>query len=354
MKALSLFSCAGIGELSLNELGVEILAANELIEKRANVYKYFYPETEMIVGDIRRDEVKQSLLKFNQFAPELLLATPPCQGLSTVGKNKLADQYSVDPRNFLLFDIIEFIKEVEFKYILIENVPKYLEMYFPTPKGFFKLEEILNQELGDTYKVEAKVLNAKDYGVPQSRPRAIVKLTKNGFCWPWPEPQAEIDLESCIGYLPNLMPGETSEYNWHYAKEQRADLTLALQHTPTGQSALKNEVYFPKNKAGKRVRGFHNTYKRMKWKEPAHARTTYNGSVSSHNNVHPGHLMEDGLYSNPRVLTLLETFIVSTISPNITFPEGTSDSLIRTLVGEGVPPLFMYNLIKPLIDANKN
>ena len=111
---------------------------------------------------------------------------------------------------------------------------------------------------------------------------------------------------------------------------------------------LKNEIFYPKNKHGQKVRGFHNTYKRMLWNEPAHARTTYNGSVSSHNNVHPGIKQKNGLYSDPRVLTILETLIVSTIPVDISFPDWISDSFLRTLIGEGVPPKFMYELIKPI------
>ena len=37
-------------------------------------------------------------------------------------------------------------------------------------------------------------VNAKDYGVPQMRPRAIIKLYKKGLSWPWPKPQKEITL----------------------------------------------------------------------------------------------------------------------------------------------------------------
>ena len=76
----------------------------------------------------------------------------------------------------------------------------------------------------------------------------------------------------------------------------------------------------------------------MQWNQPCPARTTYSGSISSHNNVHPGHLLPDGTYSDARVLTLLETFIVSSIPEDITFPKGVSDTFIRTIIGEAVPP----------------
>ena len=145
------------------------------------------------------------------------------------------------------------------------------------------------------------------------------------------------------------MPGEKSEIKWHYAKSLRPDLIQVLLNTPTGKSALKNKVHYPKNKKGEKVNGFHNTYKRMKWENPAHARTTYNGSVSSHNNVHPGRKNKNGTYSDPRVLTLYETFIVSSIPIDIRFPENFSENFIRELVGEGVPPKFICEILKPAV-----
>ena len=349
LKAISLFSCAGIGELMLDKLNLSVIAANELIEKRAEVYCKLHPDSEMIIGDIRDSNVKKRILSYKRVKPEFLIATPPCQGLSTVGKNKLDKHYSQDDRNFLIFDIISIIKSFDFKYILIENVPKYLEMYFPKDGELIQLLDLLELELGSKYIINGNVYNAKDYGVPQSRPRAIIKIYKKGIRWPEPRKEKEIPLEKSIGHLPSLKPGEFSEIKWHYAKPQREDLTRALEHTATGKSALNNPVYFPKNKYGEKVRGFHNTYKRMICDEPAHARTTFNGSISSHNNVHPGHLLANHLYSDPRVLSIYETLIVSTIDPDTPFPEEISDSFLRILIGEGVPPKFMYELIKPLL-----
>ncbi|MBU5594575.1 hypothetical protein KQI76_05315 [Amphibacillus sp. MSJ-3] len=100
---------------------------------------------------------------------------------------------------------------------------------------------------------------------------------------------------------------------------------------------MKNEVYYPKKDNGDRIKGFHNTYKRMNWDKPATARTTYNGSVSPHNNVHPGRGLKDGTYSNPRVLSFLETFIVPMIPENINLPDDASDTFIRTIIGEAIP-----------------
>ncbi|MCD7741906.1 MAG: DNA cytosine methyltransferase [Ruminococcus sp.] len=346
IKAISLFSSAGIGELRIHKDKVNVVAANELVKQRAECYSFFYPETRMICADITNQETKEEIIKIaNDSEAELLIATPPCQGLSTLGKNKGQKQYEKDGRNFLILEALEVIEACDFNYILIENVPKFIEMFFPYNGEYYKLEQILQSKFSDKYNIEIKVLNAKDFGIAQSRPRAIIKMWKKNLHWAWPQTEKEITLKEAIGHLPSLEPGEDSGIKWHYAKQQNERAVLAMRHTAPGKSAIANEVYYPKKEDGTRIKGFHNTFKRMVWDQPCPARTTYCGSISSHNNVHPGYLKDDGTYSDPRVLTLLETFIVSSIPENIDFPNGATDTFIRTIIGEAIPPHLMERII---------
>ena len=348
MKAVSLFSSAGIGELRLPK-SIDVVVANELRKERADCYSFFYPKSKMICGDITNDEIKAEIIDSIKHEDcKLLIATPPCQGLSTVGKNKGQKQFEVDGRNFLILEVFDIIDSSDFDYILIENVPKFIQMYFPYDGEYLQLKEILTKKYGDKYNIDMRVLNAKDYGVPQSRPRAVTKLWKKGLKWGWPTEEKEITLKEAIGHLPSLDPGEDSGIKWHSAKPQNERITLAMRHTKPGKSAIQNEVYYPKKEDGSRIKGFHNTYKRMVWDQPCPARTTYCGSVSSHNNVHPGYLQKDGTYSDPRVLTLLETFIVSSIPEDINFPNGSTDTFIRTMIGEAVPPKLMEKIINKI------
>ncbi|MGO5061710.1 DNA cytosine methyltransferase [Lawsonibacter sp. LCP25S3_F5] len=347
IKAISLFSSAGIGELLLPKEKIDVIAANELLKPRADCYSFFYPTTKMFCGDITDNSIKDSIVQIaNDNDARLLIATPPCQGLSTLGKNKGQLQYENDRRNFLILEVLEIIERCDFDYVLIENVPKFIEMYFPDNGEYKKLEQILREKYSEKYNIDIRVLNAKDYGVAQSRPRAIVKLWKRGLNWSWPKQEKEITLREAIGHLPSLEPGEDSGIPWHIAKPQNERAILAMRHTAPGKSAIANEVYYPKKEDGTRIKGFHNTFKRMVWDQPCPARTTYSGSISSHNNVHPGYLQEDGTYSDPRVLTLLETFIVSSIPENITFPSGATDTFIRTVIGEAIPPRLMERIVE--------
>lgn len=349
IKAISVFSSAGIGELLLKNTNVEVVAANELLPKRAECYSHFYPNTDMYCGDITLEESQDYMVSAAQKSgAKMLIATPPCQGLSTLGKNKKQIHYEKDKRNYLILSALNIIDRCDFDYVLIENVPTFLEMYFPYENDYFKLEEILNKKYSSKYKIEARVLNAKDYGICQSRPRAIIKMYKPDKKWSWPSEEQEITLREAIGYLPSLESGESSDIPWHFAKKHNERAVLALKHTPTGKSAIANEVYYPKKEDGTRIKGFHNTFKRMDWDQPCPTRTTFSGSMSSHNNVHPGRLLPDGTYSDARVLTLLETFIVSSIPEDIDFPKDSTDTFIRTVIGESIPPKLMMKVIEKI------
>ena len=344
IKGASMFASAGIAETYFEKAGINIVVANELLQKRCDFYRRMYPSCNMINGDIK--EVKDEFINSIDDDVKFLIATPPCQGLSTLGMNKHLTQMQSDPRNYLVFDIIDVIDNKDFDYIMIENVPRFLTMYFPYKNGFKKLEDILIDKYQNKYIIETKVLNAKDYGVPQSRPRAIVKMYKKGLNWGWPTKQKEITLRDAIGNLPSLESGEKSKIKFHYAKVHNDREIECMKHTPEGCSEMNNEFYYPRKKDGTRVKGFHNTYKRMKWDAPAPARTMNSGNIGSHNNVHPGRRLKDGTYSDARVLTLRELFIVSSLPEDWNIPDGLTDTFIRHIIGEAIPPMLSFNIVK--------
>ena len=68
IKALSLFSNVGMAETYLEELGVEVVVANELLPERGMFYNHLYPKANMIVGDITNDD-------FNEFYSGIKVVT---------------------------------------------------------------------------------------------------------------------------------------------------------------------------------------------------------------------------------------------------------------------------------------
>jgi len=342
----SLFSSSGIAEYYFDELGVEIKTANELIKKRAELYSFFYPKTNMICGSITDKKIYNEVLEDIKLKnPKFLIATPPCQGMSSLGKK----EYSIDKRNYLVFYVFDVMDNHDFDYILIENVPKFLKLFFPFENKLLLLEDIIKIKYSKYYNIETFVLNASNYGVPQSRPRGFIKIYKKNLSWLTPLLEDKVTLFNSIGNLPSLESGQKSNLKWHFAKKHNEREILALRYTREGESALKNPYYYPKKENGDRIKGFHNTYKRMKWDSPAPARAINNGNMGGHNNVHPGKLQNDGTYSDARVLTLRELFIVSSIPPDIDLPEWCTDTLIRTVIGEAIPPLFSKKIIQGIL-----
>ncbi|MGI6510282.1 MAG: DNA cytosine methyltransferase [Erysipelotrichaceae bacterium] len=343
IKGVSLFSSAGIAEKYFKEANIDIVIANELLPKRAKLYKYFYPDAKMICGDITDDMIFNRINKeIKKTGCKFLLATPPCQGMSTLGKK----EYSTDKRNYLIFYAIDIIEDNDFDYILIENVPKFLKLYFPYKGDKYLLKDIIIDKFSEKYNIETLELNAQYYDVPQSRPRGFVKMWRKGLVWKNPIEKNIITLREAIGDLCSLEAGESSDVKWHYAKKHNEREILAMRHTPEGKSALKNEVYYPKKKDGSAIKGFHNTYKRMKWDEPCPARAMNNGNMGGHNNVHPGRPLKDGTYSDARVLTLRELFIVSSLPADMDLPDWCTDNLIRIVIGEAIPPKLSLNVVK--------
>ncbi len=346
IKGASMFASAGIAETYFKKAGIDIVVANELIEKRGQFYSHMYPKTKMIIGDINNEETRNKFISTIGDDVKFLIATPPCQGISNLGKNRNLEEKLKDPRNYLVFNVFEVIEQKDFDYIMMENVPGFLTIKLPYKDKLHTLEEILNDKYSDKYNIEARVLNAKDYGVPQSRPRAIVKLYKKNLNWKWPEKQKEITLRECIGELPSIESGEKSDIKYHYARKHDAKQIEWMKHTPTGCSAHNNKEYYPVKSDGTRIKGYNATYKRMNWDAPASAITMRNDAISSQDNVHPGHLLPDGTYSDARVLSLLELFRVSSLPDDWNIPEWATDTFVRRVIGEGVPPKLTYNIVK--------
>lgn len=344
----SLFSGAGIDEQYLREADVKIVAANEIIKERADLYRFQYPESKMICGDILDEEVYYSFVNALPEKLDFLLASPPCQGMSIAGKNRTLEQMMGDKRNFLIFKIIDVIDLKSPDYVMIENVPQFLKIRLPFMGKTMGIEEILKKQYGDRYNIEAKIYDAADYGVPQHRNRAIIKMYRKGLVWGEPEKSLWVTVRDAIGHLPSLESGESSDIKWHFARKHSARQIEAMSHTPEGHSALENDVYYPKKNSGDKVKAYNTTYRRIKWDEPAPTITIRNDAISSQLNVHPGRERGNGTYSDARVLTPLELMLLSSLPADWNIPADTPEMLIRKCLGESIPPLLVKKIVEQI------
>ncbi len=352
MKGASMFASAGIGETYFKKAGIDIVVANELLPKRGQFYQEMNPDSKMIIGDIRDTKIKKEFLDSVSKDVKFLIATPPCQGISNLGKNRTLDDKLKDKRNYLIFDVMDIIDKKDFDYIMIENVPGFFRVLLPYKNELKTIKEIFEDKYSKKYNIEMNILNAKDYGVPQSRPRAITIMYKKGKTWKWPRKRKEITLEEAIGHLPTLESGEKSNLKYHNARKHLDTHVLWMKHTPTGCSAHDNKEFYPIKKDGTRIKGFNATYKRMRWDTPAPAVTMRSDAISSQENVHPGRKLKDGTYSDARVLTLRELFLVESLPEEWNIPDWCTDTFIRQIIGEAVPPLLSYNVVKGIGDLH--
>ena len=348
MIGTSLFSSIGIAETFLEDIGINISVANELIEERSKLYQTIYPKTKMINGNILNDNIFKSILEHSGDKVDFLLASPPCQGMSVAGKNRNVKQMLTDSRNFLVFRIIEFITIKSPKFILIENVPTFFKLELPFQNRFYKIYDILSILFKSQYEIEADVYNALNYGVPQRRERAIIKLFKKGLKWPSPSASKIMNVEQAIGHLPSIEAGEKSNLKWHFARKHHINHIEWMKHTPTGKSAFENEIHFPVKPNGEKISSYNTTYRRIKWDEPSPTITMRNDAISSMLNVHPGRPLKDGTFSDARVLTPLELMILSSIPQDWRMPEDTPELTIRKCIGECIPPLLIKNIVNQI------
>lgn len=349
-KALSLFAGAGIAEFGFENTRIKILIANELLPIRAKVHKFWHPNTEVVCGDITEKKIKTELIKkAKKEKIDFIFSTPPCQGVSLIGKNKTNEQMLKDKRNYLIFDTFDLIDELNPKCVLIENVDRFFKIKLPYNKKLCTIEEIIVDKYNNKYNLKFEVYDAANYGVPQHRKRAIIRMFKKGFEWQEPKSQKQITVRDAIGDLPSLESGQKSNIKNHNARKHLEKHILYLRHTPTGHSAFENKIYYPKDeKTGRRLKGYAATYKRIEWDKPAPTITMRNDCISSQSNVHPGRKLKDGTYSDARVLTLREIFILSSLDPNLDVPKFASDIQIRHMVGEAVPPKLINKILKGL------
>lgn len=158
MKVVSLFSGAGGLDLGFKMAGHKIVWANDNFKDAAETYRKNLGK-HIVCDDIYNIDVRA--------IPDcdIVIGGFPCQGFSIANMKRHAD----DSRNELYKMLIKVIKAKKPKFFLAENV-----------KGILSLEhgEVIKMILQDFedlgYKVQKKVLNAADYGVPQLRNRVII------------------------------------------------------------------------------------------------------------------------------------------------------------------------------------
>lgn len=346
MNGLSLFANVGFGEVLLKSIGINIVVANEIEKSRCEFYKKLHPETDVLLGDITKKDTKKEICKksLNKNI-NLIIATPPCQGMSVANAKRSGN----DPRNSLIVHAMDVFNEIKPDYMLIENVAGMANTWINIDGKVMNIIKYIESRLPEPWSMNYKTLNAENYNTPQSRKRFIGLISKNG-AWKHPAPSENlISVRDAIGHLPSLESGEKSNIPWHYAKKHNSNHIIWMKNTPTGQTAFNNKIHYPQ-KDGRRIKGFMTTYKRIDWDKPSPTITMCNGAISSQNNVHPGKKLIDGTYSDARVLSIEEISIICGLPEKFleNFKDQVSENFLRKVLGECFPPTMCLEILKQL------
>jgi len=186
LTCVDLFAGAGGFSLAAKNAGFKVVAAVEINPWACKTYaRNLVDRQEPALYQCDISELKASELKSKHFSNgavcDVLLGGPPCQGFSV---HRINNSGVDDPRNRLLLRYFEFVRELQPKLFLMENVPGLLwPRHYDFLSGFYK------QATDSGYRVhDALVLDARDYGVPQRRKRVFVLGTRKDIeldiLWP--------------------------------------------------------------------------------------------------------------------------------------------------------------------------
>lgn len=212
LTAISLFSGAGGMDIGVQQAGFDILACCEIDKHccetlRENI-KRGQRNTIVYEGDIKTFTPEQMLddLHIQSGEVDLLFGGPPCQAFSQIGKQRSM----LDERGELLFEMVRYVKVIQPRAIMIEQVKGLLTAKDLEGKRGGVFEQLIRElELLD-YVPKWRIMLAADYGVAQMRERVFVVATKkpNGFQFPDPTNGKQSDMANLFGLPPYKTVGE--------------------------------------------------------------------------------------------------------------------------------------------------
>jgi len=300
------YAGAGLLSFAFQEEGFQILRAIERDSVAAETYSRNLGQ-HIEVNDIRNVRPDGRC--------DVLIAGPPCQGFSTLGTRNPRD-----PRNALSLEVVKWAKAVRPSVIVIENVPAFLK-------------SAVWQNVARTlrcmgYQVEAHVLEAHDFGVPQVRRRSFTVASFAGGFSPISAGRKRVrTVREAWRGLPRLPDGQ----NHHYSP-QPSDLALArMQVIPSGGD--KRDVMrrapdlvprswwsLPGEATG--------VWGRLEWDKPSNTLRTGLLNASKGRHIHP---------DQNRVISLREAARLHSIPDGWAF-EGLPTQIARQ-IGNSVPPM---------------
>lgn len=340
--AIDLFSGGGGLTVGLKAAGFSVCAAVEYDEVAATTYSENHPEVVMITRDIRTVTAEEIVRCSPTNKIDLIAACPPCQSFSS-----LTFKYKRnDSRDELIFEFARLVEQIKPRSIMMENVPglaiKGEKLFNPVIKKFKRLG----------YKIEYRVLEVADYGVPQNRKRLVV-LGALGQEIRIPESthsehgesgkQEWRTVKDAISHLPDPIglaaaktQGGPKCYNWHISRDLSPINMERLRHLRPGGDRTQLPEHLRPDCHKNKQSGFTNVYGRMSWDKPS---PTITGGCTT---------LSKGRFGHPkkmRTISVREAALLQTFPENYKFSSEYIDR-VCTIIGNALPPKFAEAMAK--------
>lgn len=348
-KILDLFSGAGGFSYGMEKNEhFKTAIALDINDKALITFKHNMPETETVSGDITDEAVKARIIQMSKaMGVNMIIGGPPCQGFSLKGKKLGLD----DPRNFLFNEYLNIVAALKPEVFVIENVKALLS----TSAGWFR-DQIIARVKQMGYHVDFGVLNAAEFGVPQSRQRAIFIGSKRKLVTlPVGDDSKRVTVRDAISDLAYLESGEgqfeqayTTQATGAYQVKMRTDSEKLYNHKASDHAAIAiqklamippecGKEYLPREMLGSQQ--FSSTWGRLKWDAPSPTIDTRFDAASNGTNNHP--------FLN-RAITPREAARIQSFDDKFVFIG--SKVYIRQQIGNAVPPLLAKAIADKIYD----
>lgn len=375
LSYISLFSGAGIGCYGFKDQGFECLATNELLEKRIQfqIYNNIASSSERYIsGDINEKNNKDKIIKLAGKNLDLLIATPPCQGMS-VANHKKNDELK---RNSLVVESITLTKKIKPKYFIFENVRSFLKTICTDTDGkLVTIEESINKNLLEIYNIHSKIINLSEFGSNSSRTRTLVIGVRKDLNYVspidiFPSYKKSRKLNEIIGKMKSFEKMGDIDNNdiYHNFREYDERMRPWIKNLKEGQSAFENKdktkiphriidgkVVYNKSSNGDK-------YRRNFFNKVGPCIHTRNDILASQNTIHP---IDDRVFSIREIMKLM------TVPDSFKWSEKSNECLnnmttgekklflkqnelnIRHCLGEGVPTEVFRSIAKNIVDCEE-